>query len=266
MNLGHDRASVIRGSAYPVATLRCVSDHLDPSGAAADDPAGTDDDYMADEQYREAVVDLLGALAYGELTAFERLADDATFAPTIADKAALARMAVAEYHHFELLRDRLEELGAMPERAMEPFTEALHSFHERTAPGDWLEGLVKAYVGDGIAEDFYREVSAYVDGSTRALVLRVLEDTGHSEFAVDRVRAAIAEDPRRAGRLALWGRRLVGEALSQAQRVAAERDALSTLLVGGVDRPGADLAEVGRMFARLTENHTRRMAALGLSA
>ena len=32
---------------------------------------------MADEQYREAVVDLLGALAYGELTAFERLADDA---------------------------------------------------------------------------------------------------------------------------------------------------------------------------------------------
>ena len=63
---------------------------------------------------------------------------------------------------------------------MEPFTAALDSFHERTAPGDWLEGLVKAYVGDGIAEDFYREVSAYVDTSTRDLVLDVLEDTGHS--------------------------------------------------------------------------------------
>jgi hypothetical protein len=249
-----------------VATLRCVSDHPDPRAEPESEPAVSDTDYMADDQYREAVVDLLGALAYGELTAFERLADDATFAPTIADKAALARMAVAEYHHFELLRDRLEELGAAPELAMEPFTEALHSFHERTAPGDWLEGLVKAYVGDGIAEDFYREVSAYVDASTRALVLRVLEDTGHSKFAVDRVRAAIAEDPRLAGRLALWGRRLVGEALSQAQRVAAERDALSTLLVGGVDRPGADLAEVGRMFARLTENHSGRMETLGLSS
>jgi hypothetical protein len=249
-----------------VATLRSVSDHPDPRAEPKAEPASGDTDYMADDQYREAVVDLLGALAYGELTAFERLADDATFAPTIADKAALARMAVAEYHHFELLRDRLEELGAAPELAMEPFTEALHSFHERTAPGDWLEGLVKAYVGDGIAEDFYREVSAYVDASTRALVLRVLEDTGHSKFAVDRVRAAIAEDPRLAGRLALWGRRLVGEALSQAQRVAAERDALSTLLVGGVDRPGADLAEVGRMFARLTENHSGRMETLGLSS
>ena len=83
---------------------------------------------------------------------------------------------------------------------------------------------------------------------------------------MDRVRAAIDNDPKLAGRLALWGRRLVGEALSQAQRVAAERDALAALLVGGVDRPGADLAEVGRMFARLTENHTRRMAKLGLSA
>jgi tRNA-(MS[2]IO[6]A)-hydroxylase (MiaE)-like len=223
-------------------------------------------DPMADEQYREAVVDLLGALAYGELTAFERLADDASFAPTIPDKAALAAMAVAEYHHFALLTDRLTELGASPETAMAPFVEALEGFHERTAPGDWLEGLVKAYVGDGIAEDFYREVSAYLDDSTHDLVLKVLEDTGHSAFAVEKVRAAIEADPRLSGRLALWGRRLVGEALSQAQRVAAERDALASLLVGGSSRPGADLAEVGRMFARLTENHTRRMAEMGLSA
>lgn len=221
---------------------------------------------MMDETYRLAVVDLLGALAYGELTAFERLADDASFAPSISDKAALAAMAVAEYNHFALLTARLQELGTAPEEAMEPFVVALEAFHERTAPGDWLEGLVKAYVGDGIATDFYREVSAYLDPSSRDLVLEVLEDTGHSEFAVDRVRAAIAADPKLGGRLALWGRRLVGEALSQAQRVAAERDALASLLVGGVDRPGADLAEVGRMFARLTENHTRRMAALGLSA
>ena len=28
---------------------------------------------------------------------------------------------------------------------------------------DWLEGLVKAYVGDGIAPDFYREIATYVD-------------------------------------------------------------------------------------------------------
>ena len=83
---------------------------------------------------------------------------------------------------------------------------------------------------------------------------------------IDRVRAAIVADHRLGGRLALWGRRLMGEALTQAQRVAAERDALSALLAGGVDRPGLDLAAIGRMFTRITERHTERMAELGLAS
>jgi hypothetical protein len=219
-----------------------------------------------DPVYRPAVIDLLGVLAYGELTGFERLADDATMAPTLGDKAALGALAVTEFHHFERLRDRLQDLGVEPVSAMEPFRAALDEFHRHTAPADWLEGLVKAYVGDGIATDFYREVAAYVDADTRALVMEVLENSGHVSFVIDRVRKSIADDPRVAGRLALWGRRLVGEALSQAQRVAAERDALVALLVGGVDRPGMDLAAIGRMFARLTEQHAHRMATLGLQS
>ena len=144
----------------------------------------------------------------------------------------------------------------------------MDSFHERTRPSTWLEGLVKAYVGDGIATDFYREIAAYVDPSTQALVHDAMQDVGQADFVVTVVREARKADPRVAGRLALWGRRLVGEALSQAQQVAVERDALASLLVGGVGtgRPSADLAELGRMFARLTDEHTRRMERLGLSA
>jgi len=216
-----------------------------------------------------AVVELLGALAYAELTAFDRLAEDARLAPTLAGRAALARMAAAEIAHHGRLTDRLAELGADPQAAMGPFVVALDAFHEGTRPSTWLEGLVKAYVGDGIATDFYREISAYVDPSTQALVHDAMQDVGQSEFVVKVVREAIKADERVAGRLALWGRRLVGEALSQAQQVAVERDALSSLLVGGVgarNRPSADLAELGRMFARLTDEHTRRMGRLGLAA
>lgn len=219
-----------------------------------------------DPAYRVAVVDLLGGLAYSELSAFERLTEDASSAPTLQDKVALAAMAAAEFGHFERLRDRLTELGADPFTAMEPFHAPVDAFHAHTAPSDWLESLIKAYVGDGLAADFYREIAAYLDADTRDLILLALDDSGQSQFAVDRVRQAIAENPRIAGRLALWARRLMGEVLSQAQRVAAERDALSALLVGGVDRPGMDLAAIARMFARLTETHTARMAALGLQA
>jgi ferritin-like protein len=209
---------------------------------------------------REAVVELLGALAYGELTAFERLATDSALAPTLTDKAELAGMAVAEFQHYERLVDRLRSLGIDPEEAMAPFVEALDEFHDMTAPSDWYEGLIKAYVGDGLAADFYREVAQVLDAGTRDFVLDVLADTGHSSFAVDRVRAAIEEDPAIAGRLALWARRLVGEALTQAQKVASRRDALANLIV-----ETGDLAEIGRMFARITDRHSDRMAALGLS-
>ena len=226
-----------------------------PAMSAFEDPA-----------YRVAVVDLLGGLAYSELSAFERLTEDASSAPTLQDKVALAAMAAAEFGHFERLRDRLTELGADPFTAMEPFHAPVDAFHAHTAPSDWLESLIKAYVGDGLAADFYREIAAYLDADTRDLILLALDDSGHSQFAVDHVRQAIADNPRIAGRLALWARRLMGEVLSQAQRVAAERDALSALLVGGVDRPGMDLAAIARMFARLTETHTARMAALGLQA
>jgi hypothetical protein len=219
-----------------------------------------------DDHYRGAVIDLLGALAYGQLTAFSRLATDADLAPTLSAKAELAGMAVAEFGYFEALAERLRTIGADPEAAMEPFVAPIDAFHERTAPSTWLESLVKAYVGDGIATDFYREISAFLDPGTHDLVTRVAAGSGQAEFAVREVRAAIAADPRVAGRLALWGRRLVGEALSQAQRVAADRDGLASLLVGSPERPGADLAELVRMFGRLTDQHVRRMAALGLSA
>jgi hypothetical protein len=218
---------------------------------------------MDEADRRQAVVDLLGVLAYGELTAFERLADDARLAPTLADEAALGEMAVAEFAHFRTLRDRLVALGAEPGEAMAPFVGPLDSFHDSTAPSDWLESLVKAYVGDGFAADFYREVVAFLDDEeSKRLVVDVLQDTGHAAFAVDHVRRAIEDDPTVAGRLALWARRLVGEALVQAQRVAVDRDALARLIVGGT----GDLAEVGALLARLTQRHTERMQALGLQA
>jgi hypothetical protein len=143
---------------------------------------------------------------------------------------------------------------------MEPFVSALDAFHEGTRPKTWLEGLVKAYVGDGLATDFYREVAGFLSDPDRALVLEVLADTGHADFAVREVRAAIAADRRIAGRLALWGRRLVGEAMTQAQAVIAEHDGLADLIMSGT----GDLGGVARLIERITDAHTRRMAALGL--
>ena len=217
---------------------------------------------MSTGELDPATIDLLGVLAYGELIAFERLATDAQLAPTVADKVALGSMANAEFAHFRQLRDHMVAHGCDPDEAMAPFVEPLDAFHESTQPSDWYEGLIKAYVGDGMATDFYREVATYVkDDKTRELIGLVLKDTGQAEFAVARVQEIIRDEPSVAGRLALWARRLVGEALIQAQVVAVERDALLELLVGS-----GDLAGITRLLKSITDKHQERMAALGLQA
>jgi hypothetical protein len=207
-----------------------------------------------------AVADLLGVLAYAELTAFDRLAEDARLAPTLAGRAALARMAAAEIGHHVRLTERMVELGVDPSETMAPFVSALDAFHEGTRPKTWLEGLVKAYVGDGLATDFYREIAAFLPEPDKALVLEVLADTGHAGFAVREVRAAIAADRRVGGRLALWGRRLVGEAITQSQAVIAEHDRLADLIMTGM----GDLSGVAKLIERITAAHTQRMKKLGL--
>jgi|SRR5580765_4464065 len=209
----------------------------------------------------DAVIDLLGVLAYAEVSAFDHLADDARMAPSLASRVQLSSMAAVEFGHYEQLAERIRLLGADPAAAMAPFVAALETYHALTEPQTWLEAVVKAYVGDGLAVDFYREAASFVEPETGELIRSVLTVQGRAEFASAEVNAALETDPSVRGRLALWARRLLGEAISQTQHVLADRDSLVELLT----RSG-DLAGVAALIKRITQRHGERMAELGLGA
>jgi hypothetical protein len=196
-------------------------------------------------------------LAYASLLAFDRMAADARLAPDLHRRAILSEMAAVEISNYRRIAERLTARGIDPATAMLPFLDALSGYHEATEPTDWLEALTKAYIGDGMADDFYRSIATHLPESERTLVLRVLHDSPYDEFAVAEIRAAIAADPKVAGRLSMWARRLVGEALSQATRVVGEHGAMLALI------GDADVGE--SFFTRLKKAHGERMAAVGLN-
>src|SRR3954451_14593364 len=109
---------------------------------------------------RHAGVDQLFALlAYGEVAAFYRLTDEARMAPNLAGRINMASMAAAEMNHYEVLREALERRGVDVVRAMTKYAPALENYHRLTTPSTWLEALVKTYVGDALAADFYLEIA-----------------------------------------------------------------------------------------------------------
>ncbi|MFF3222857.1 ferritin-like fold-containing protein [Nocardia suismassiliense] len=214
----------------------------------------------ADLADHPGVIDLFAVLAYGEISAFYRLAEEAKLSPTLRGKVAVAKMASAEMGHFNALEGALAARGVDIFDAMAPFVRALDAYHASTDPSTWLESMVKFYVGDGIAADFYNEIAGALPPAVAEVVRDVLAETSHSEFVVEEVRRAVEASRSERDRLTLWGRRLLGEAITQAQYVMAQRDELTELVLGAA----GDLNGIASLFERMQASHAERMAKLGI--
>ena len=204
--------------------------------------------------------ELFALLAYGEVAAFYRLTEEARMAPNLNGRINMATMAAAEMNHYEVLRDALARRGVDVVPAMARHASALENYHRLTTPSTWLEALVKTFVGDALAADFYLEIADVMPAEIAEVVRSVLSETGHSQFVVSEVRAAVTASDRQRHRLALWSRRLLGEAITQAQFVMAEHDELVDLVMAG-----GGLSQMTDFFDRLQATHNNRMQQLGLA-
>ncbi len=206
------------------------------------------------------VNELFALLAYGEVAAFYRLTDEARMAPDLRGRINMARMAAAEMNHYEQLRTTLESRGVDVLSAITRYAPALESYHRLTMPSTWLEALVKTYVGDAMAADLYLTIAGSLPDEVADVVRSVLAETWHSQFVVAEVRSAVTSSNRQRSRLALWSRRLLGEAITQAQYVLADHDELVDLVLAG-----GGLGQVADFFEKMQRTHDDRMRELGLA-
>ena len=207
------------------------------------------------------VNELFALLAYGEVAAFYRLTDEARMAPDLRGRINMARMAAAEMGHYELLSATMQTRGVDVLAAMTRYASALENYHRLTMPSTWLEALVKTYVGDAMAADLYLALAGSLPDEVADVVRSVLAETVHSQFVVAEVRSAVTSSGKQRSRLALWSRRLLGEAITQAQYVLADHDELVDLVLAG----SGGLGQLTDFYDRMQRTHDDRMRQLGLA-
>lgn len=204
----------------------------------------------------------IGLAAYASLGAFSLLAHDAARSPDVATRLRLARMAAAELAEFDLAEELLRARGEDPIRMVSQYAGILDGFLKRAEPRDWWERLMRTYVGFNLLEDLVRDLCKSLPADLHEQLHGSVGVSGHADLIAELLLPEVEADPTLASRLALWGRRVVGEAISLAHRILAERPELVELL-DGEDDPAA---RVRALVARLQANHSRRMGRLGLTS
>lgn len=201
----------------------------------------------------------------GLLSSFEQLAADAKLADLPSQHLALSRLAAEQLPCLDEGVSQITDDRGDLDDLLGRFTDAFVSFDRHTRPGSWLEALLKAHLGAGFAFDAIERLR----GRLPAELVRSLEELTRAQrkvswFSEQQLREAIEADASTASSLALFGRRVIGEATAQAQRVSAHSPELMSLLTGAEPGSVSEISASAVFIADLVEDSAQRMTALGL--
>jgi hypothetical protein len=214
----------------------------------------------------------LGQLAYLLLSHFEILTNELKYSPTTQYKAELSEAAAEGFEKYRAISKKLSSLGFDVTDSMDPFTERIDTFHSRTTGIDWYESVIKIYLVSGLLDDFYKRLAIGLKPDLRKTVELALSDETFENFAKKVLSEGMAGNPQLESRLALWGRRIMGDVLLEV-RAAFDNKKLS-----GLDKSAklsmdqerqVNLESYSKIEPLVTEMitaHGQRMDAIGLSA
>ncbi|CAN5350702.1 ferritin-like fold-containing protein [soil metagenome] len=201
------------------------------------------------------IVPYLGQAAYVQLSIFEALARAVMLAPSVRAKELLGPAAGFALAKHEKLTAELHRLVAEPSEVIEPFAPAIDHYSAVIRGADWYEALTSIYLTAGILDDFFVLLAAGIEGDVGLRAARIVAGDDGREVIVTLLSEAMNADPTLSSRLALWGRRLVGDTLLVAR---------SAIHHSG--NPQNDEQRIEPVFTELIAKHSRRMDGLGLTA
>jgi hypothetical protein len=203
---------------------------------------------------------LLGRVAYLRLALFESASSVAGRATDLADREAITRVAAVVLEQHTELTALLEARGTAAAVAMHPYAADIDRYRRRLSDSGWHESVLTVHLAAGLLDDFFAALASGMQAPEGQRVAALLErDIGHDAL-VAVLLAGIESDKRLASRLALWGRRVVGDTLLVARAALAD--------VHDADgRPSfTEERRIEPVMNDLIAAHSRRMDRLGLTA
>jgi hypothetical protein len=197
----------------------------------------------------------LGKSAYLQLAVFENLSRVVRTAPSTEAKSALSQVAGFALLKHQGLVAEIERHGGDAAATMQPFVTEIDRFQRVTEGSDWYESVTSCYLTAGFLDDFLVRLSTGLPGTAGARIVAILEADSGESVVVSELLAATSANPRLGARLAMWGRRLVGDTML-----------LARWTLRPSDNHDSDEARIEPVFTELIAAHTRRMDALGLTA
>ncbi|MBT1017814.1 ferritin-like domain-containing protein [Canibacter sp. lx-72] len=205
--------------------------------------------------FAPSITAFLGLNALAQLTIFEAATQGVVSAPSLQAKEALADIAAVALQKHDRFSREIRRRELEPHLVMQPYADVVGRFQSRLAVNDWHQHVLAVWLVGGIFEGFFRQLAKGVKDSYRKEAIVVLEEDSGRAALQELLSYEIANDPTLADKLALWGRRLVGDTLLLAQGI---------LSLSEHREFNADLMEP--VFTDLTSEHMRRMDSLGLTA
>lgn len=216
---------------------------------------------MTGEDRELALVELLGALTYGQLRSFDVTARAIHHAPDVRRADDLADYAVREHVAYVSLRDHLRARTDLAAAVMDRQRPRFDAYFDQAPVRDWLSACTFFAVGLPMAADFTREIAPTLDDETAAVVTAALAERSDLErFAIEEVVSGLRDRPDRLAEVRAMAADVFGRALTEFQGAVAETDALTVLL-----RDEQQSDDVVRNVAmQVISGHRRRMHALGI--
>ena len=138
---------------------------------------------------------------------------------------------------------------------------------QRTEGLGWHEDLMRIFIVFGILEDSLHKVSKGLTPAKRIKIESLMLDRSLEEFCQQELSKAIAQNPEISGRLAMFGRMVVADALLEVRDSVVLDDIMAEVVAEDSTELARQQFKVLEPFtSELISEHTLRMDRLGLTA